>query len=355
MTIPNLDRAVRERYTAASQEFEAGLCCPVEYDPQFLKVIPKDVLERDYGCGDPVSHVRQGERVLDLGSGAGKVCFIAAQIVGADGSVIGVDVNDDMLALARAARPAVAQALGYGNVEFVKGRIEDLALDLEFLDRHLARHPVASQTDLDDLAELTDRVRRDSPLVPDASVDVVISNCVLNLVATDRKRDMFTELARVLRPGGRAIISDIVADIDVPQAMRADPHLWSGCYSGAMREEDFLAGFLRAGLTGLRVLKREDRPWETVGEVTFRSVTIEAHRPAAPPPVDGSIAATYLGPFAQARIDTGLDLPRGVATRLGAADLAALLTGAYRDQVQLADATGALPLAPVACGPSGCC
>lgn len=355
MTVPNLDRAVRERYAAASQEFEPGLCCPVDYDPQYLKVIPQDVLERDYGCGDPVSHVRSGERVLDLGSGAGKVCFIAAQIVGPKGSVIGVDVNDDMLALARSARPAVAEALGFGNVEFLKGRIEDLALDLEFLDRHLASHPVSSHTALDDLAELTDRVRRDSPLIPANSVDVVISNCVLNLVTTERKRDMFIEIARVLRPGGRAVISDIVADIDVPEAMRADPQLWSGCYSGAMREEDFLAGFLKAGLTGLRVIKREDRPWETVGDVTFRSVTVEAHKPAAPPPVDGSLAATYLGPFAQARIDTGLDLPRGVAVRLGVADLAAVLTGAYRDQVQLTDAAGASSLAPVVCGPSGCC
>jgi arsenite methyltransferase len=355
MTAPNLDRAVRDRYSAASQEFEPGLCCPVDYDPQYLRVIPQDVLERDYGCGDPVSHVRPGERVLDLGSGAGKVCFIAAQIVGATGSVIGIDINEDMLALARSARATVAAALGYGNVEFVKGRIEDLALDLEFLDRHLARHPVASNTALDDLAELADRMRRDSPLIPDASVDVVISNCVLNLVATQRKRTMFTELARVLRPGGRAVISDIVADLDVPQAMRADPQLWSGCYSGAMREEEFLDAFLQAGLTGLRVLKREDRPWETVGEVTFRSVTVEAHKPAAPPPVDGTIAATYLGPFALARIDTGLDLPRGLPVRLGTADLAAVLTGAYRDQVKLTDAAGLGPPATVACGPAGCC
>jgi hypothetical protein len=166
---------------------------------------------------------------------------------------------------------------------------------------------------------------------------------------------MFTELGRVLRPGGRAVISDIVADVDVPQAMRADPQLWSGCYSGAMREEEFLAGFLNAGLTGLRVLKREDRPWETVGDVTFRSVTIEAHKPAAPPPVEGAIAATYLGPFAQARIDTGLDLPRGLPIRLAGADLAAVLTGAYRDQVQLTDASGIGLPAPVSCGPSGCC
>ena len=94
----SVESAVRQRYGAAAQEREAALCCPVEYDPQFLKVIPDEIIERDYGCGDPSRFVREGETVLDLGSGGGKICYIAAQIVGKSGTVIGVDANTEMLA-----------------------------------------------------------------------------------------------------------------------------------------------------------------------------------------------------------------------------------------------------------------
>ena len=93
----DVERAVRERYTKGALAREAALCCPVEYDPRFLKVIPENVLERDYGCGDPSRHVREDDTVLDLGSGAGKVCFIASQIVGPRGRVIGIDANEEML------------------------------------------------------------------------------------------------------------------------------------------------------------------------------------------------------------------------------------------------------------------
>jgi SAM-dependent methyltransferase len=276
------DRAVTERYSAAAQAAEPGLCCPVAYDPHYLAVIPPEVLDRDYGCGDPVSHVRPGERVLDLGSGTGKVCFIAAQIAGPAGSVLGVDLNEDMLAVARTAQSEVARGLGYGNVTFARARIEDLALDLEFLDRHLARHPVRCYRELAQLEELCGRLRRDSPLVPDGSVDVVISNCVLNLVSPSRKPAMFAEIGRVLRPGGRAVISDIVSDVDVPAVLRDDPVLWSGCYSGAMREDRFLDGLTQAGLTGLTVLKRDAQPWNTVAGVEFRSITVASHKPSQP-------------------------------------------------------------------------
>src|SRR6266436_4873623 len=95
------EEAVRERYSAGAHVPEAALCCPVLYDPRYLAAIPAEVLERDYGCGDPTPYVRPGDTVLDLGSGGGKVCFIAAQIVGPQGRVIGVDCNREMLALAR--------------------------------------------------------------------------------------------------------------------------------------------------------------------------------------------------------------------------------------------------------------
>ena len=132
----NVEQAVRERYAAAAQASEAAVCCPVDYDPQYLAIIPDEILERDYGCGDPSKHVAPGETVLDLGSGGGKICYIAAQIVGAKGCVIGVDSNEEMLALARKHQSSIAQALGYANTDFRKGCIQDLALDLEDFDEY---------------------------------------------------------------------------------------------------------------------------------------------------------------------------------------------------------------------------
>src|SRR5687767_5278629 len=108
----NVEEAVKERYSAAAKAQDAALCCPVTYNQDYLKVIPKEIMERDYGCGDPSTHVRTGDTVLDLGSGAGKMCFIVSQIIGPTGRVIGVDMNDDMLALARAHRDAIGRAIG---------------------------------------------------------------------------------------------------------------------------------------------------------------------------------------------------------------------------------------------------
>src|SRR2546425_6811258 len=137
-----VEAAVRERYSQAAQKKVDALCCPIDYDPQYLRVIPQEVLERDYGCGDPSRYLRPDETVLDLGSGGGKICFIAAQVVGPGGKVIGVDMNDAMLALARRHQQAVGDALGYHNVEFRKGRIQALPLDWERWGAGLQPHPL---------------------------------------------------------------------------------------------------------------------------------------------------------------------------------------------------------------------
>ena len=118
----DVESAVRQRYGAAASETEAALCCPVEYDPRFLEILPAEIIERDYGCGDPSRYVRAGETVLDLGSGGGKICYIAAQIVGASGKVIGVDTNREMLALANKYRGEMAEKIGYANTEFHTGK-----------------------------------------------------------------------------------------------------------------------------------------------------------------------------------------------------------------------------------------
>src|SRR5215471_1768491 len=135
---------VRRRYAAGAKERAAKLCCPVDYESEYLKVIPREVIERDYGCGDPSRYLREGEVVLDLGSGTGKICFIAAQIVGPKGKVIGVDMTDEMLEVARRNALIVADRVGFANIEFRKGRIQDLALDLELLDRQLQEHPITN-------------------------------------------------------------------------------------------------------------------------------------------------------------------------------------------------------------------
>jgi SAM-dependent methyltransferase len=227
MTIDS-EQAVRERYAAAARVREAALCCPVDYDARHLEAIPAEVIERDYGCGDPSRFVRPGDAVLDLGSGSGKICFIAAQIAGKEGRVIGVDVNPEMLALARRTAPEVARNVGYANVEFRRGRIQDLALDLDALDGWLARHPVTTSDGLAALEAEQERLRSERPLVADASVDVVVSNCVLNLVREGDKRGLLREIFRVLRTGGRVALSDIVSDEPVPQRLKDDPQLKRG-------------------------------------------------------------------------------------------------------------------------------
>src|SRR5215203_5470996 len=161
----NVETVVKDRYSSGAQACEPSLCCPVDYDPQYLRVIPQEVIERDYGCGDPSRHVRRGETVLDLGSGTGKICFIASQVVGPEGRVIGVDMTNAMLEVARRNAPIVAERIGHANVEFRKGRIQDLALDLELLDRKLKRSPITDAASFLAADELAEELRVTHPLI----------------------------------------------------------------------------------------------------------------------------------------------------------------------------------------------
>ncbi len=310
----DVENAVRRRYSAGAATPEAALCCPTSYDPALLAAIPEEVLARDYGCGDPTRHLRPGETVLDLGSGSGKVCFLAAQVVGPAGRVIGVDMNDDMLAVARRNAPDVAQRIGYANVAFQKGRIQDLRLDREWLDRRLREEPVRSEADLARLEAEISEQRHQRPLVPEGIVDVVISNCVLNLVRPEDKRTLFAEIFRVLRRGGRAVISDIVSDEDVPVQLQGDADLWSGCIAGAFREDMFLEAFEEAGFYGVTLLERGADPWRTVEGIEFRSVTVAAWKGKEGPCRDQKHAVIYRGPFRQVEDDDGHALRRGVRT-----------------------------------------
>ena len=173
---------------------------------------PRAAVEASLGCGVPtaVADLHEGETVLDLGSGAGADVLISARRVGDTGKAIGLDMTDEMLELAR----ANAAEAGIGNVEFLKGYIEDIPL-------------------------------------ADGSVDVVISNCVINLSAD--KRRVLSETARVLKPGGRFAVSDVIADPDMDEATRADMQQWTGCIAGALTRAEFEDALRAAGLTGIEI------------------------------------------------------------------------------------------------------
>ena len=344
MTIANVERAVRERYRQGAQTPVAELCCPVDYDPKYLDVIPREVLDKDYGCGDPSRHLRLGETVLDLGSGTGKICFIAAQVVGRAGRVIGVDMTEHMLAVARRNAPRVAHRIGYANVEFRRGRIQDLALDLELLEQELAARPVSTVDDLLAVESRIDALRQERPLVADSSVDVVVSNCVLNLVDNSDKDQLFREIHRVLRPGGRAVISDILSDEPVPVAMQEDPELWSGCISGAFTEDGFLAAFERVGFYGIRILERQEGPWRTVEGIEFRSLTVEAFKGKEGPCLERNQAVVYKGPFKQVLDDDDHRMERG--TRYAVCDKTFRLyqREPYREHFEFVEPLESVPL-----------
>ncbi len=312
MSTINPEAAVRDRYAASAKAMEPKLCCPVDYNPEFLKAIPQEVIDRDYGCGDPSKYLRDGETVLDLGSGTGKICFIAAQVVGAKGKVIGIDMTDEMLNVARKNAPVVSDNIGYANVEFRKGRIQDLALDLEKLDEGLKTRPITDAASFLRADELAQDLRVKHPLVASDSVDVVVSNCVLNLVEPKSKRQMFDEIFRVLRKGGRAVISDIVSDEEVPEALQNNAELWSGCISGALTEEGFLKAFCDAGFYGVQILKRDVEPWQTVEGIEFRSVTVEAFKGKQGPCFERNQAVIYRGPFKEVLDDDNHRMERGV-------------------------------------------
>jgi radical SAM protein with 4Fe4S-binding SPASM domain len=306
--------AVREFYGHAAEQPQAELCCPVRPDAEDLAHIPAEVVERFYGCGSPVSAAapQPGETLVDLGSGAGIDCFIAARRVGSAGRVFGVDMTDQMLAVARESKPHVAAALGYDNVEFRKGLLEQIPLDA-------------------------------------AAADIVTSNCVINL--SPDKPAVFREVWRVLRDGGRAVIADIVADREVPPPLRADGQLWGECISGALSEEAFLAALERAGFYGISVLKKTF--WREVEGTRFHSVTARGFKfeKKAGCRYIGQYAV-YLGPMKSVTDEEGHLFPRSVPVAVCTDTAAKLSAAPYANNFAVLD--GAASTAAIA-SDAGCC
>src|ERR1043165_4637140 len=323
------ETAVTQRYSEGAQQREATLCCAVSYDTSLLEHIPAEIIESDYGCGDPSRFVRAGDTVLDLGSGGGKMCYIAAKLTGASGCVIGVDWTDAMLDLAVRHRKTVAEKLGYANVEFKKGKIQDLRLDYALVEEFMSEQPLKSLDDLQAFETVCAKLRAERPMIPDHSIDLVLSNCVLNLVRPEDKSRLFAEIFRVLKPGGRAAISDIVSDEDITAQMAADPELWSGCISGAFREDRFLLAFENAGFSGIQLEKRDERPWRVLEGIEFRSVTVLAYKPPGIPNKELNQAVIYRGPWKQVMADDGTVLRRGMRMAVGSRQCATLSSDAY--------------------------
>jgi arsenite methyltransferase len=331
-SVTNHEAAVLQRYGNAAEEVDACLCLPVSYDRALLRVIPHEIIEKDYGCGDPSGYVRAGEAVLDLGSGSGKACYIISQIVGATGKVIGVDFNPPMLELARKYQKSIGDQLGYHNVEFRRGKIQDLKTDLELLDEYLKENPVCSVADLARLEEVETRLCREQPLIADESIDVIVSNCVLNLVRAEDKRGLFAEMYRVLKRDGRVAISDIVSDEPVPEHLAKDRDLWSACVSGAFQEEELLRAFEDARFYGIYVEEFRSEAYQTVEGIEFRAITVTAYKGKEGPCIERNQAVIYRGPWKQVVDDDGHTLERGARTAVCEKTFCIYSKAPYEDQ-----------------------
>lgn len=307
----DVESEVLHRYGEGAEAVEAGLCCPQKYDATVLELLPQEIIEKDYGCGDPSGHVRQGETVIDLGSGAGKICYILAQKVGARGQVIGIDFNDRMLTLARKYQDEMAAKLGYRNVRFEKAKIQDLALPLDRVESWLGEHPIRTVEQISEFEAYCEQLRCEQPLIASGGVDVIVSSCVLNLVRPRDKEQLFREMHRVLKRGGRVVISDIVCDEHPTEAILNDAKLWSGCIAGAFREDLLLEMFAEVGFYGVEILERQTQPWQVVDGIEFRSLKVRAFKGKEGPCLERHQAVVYKGPWKNVQDDDGHTFYRG--------------------------------------------
>lgn len=183
-----------------------------------------------------------------------------------------------MLELARKAQHIVEERMGYSNIQFKHGYIEDLKTDLDAVNTIVAATPITSAREYKTLNEKIEKMRKELPLIADNSIDVIVSNCVLNLVSDDKKKSLFAEMYRVLKIGGRIAISDIISDEVSPPELKADSNLWSGCLTGALQEKEFMDELEKVGFYGIHYDKYESTPWHVVAGIEYRSANIIAYK-----------------------------------------------------------------------------
>lgn len=253
----NQTETVRDYYARvlkSSTDLQTSACCTAESLPDYIKPIASaihpEVLSRFYGCGSPIPLALEGKTILDLGCGSGRDCYIFSKLVGESGSVIGIDMTGEQLDVAKKFQDYHRQQFGYqkSNVSFRQGYIEDLR----------------------------------SVDIADASVDVVVSNCVINL--SPDKLKVFSEIMRVLKPGGELYFSDVFSDRRIPKLMQTDPVMLGECLGGAMYTEDFRRLLIEVGIPDFRVFNKSpititnSEIAKKAGNINFRSITIRAFK-----------------------------------------------------------------------------
>lgn len=261
-------RLIRDFYAEKARTPDQVIFNPVLYPEDLIHFVPMEARTRMYGCGSPVLDcaLEPGEVVIDLGSGTGVEVFIAANLVGPRGKAHGVDMTDAMLEVARRCEPKVHEQLTYANTAFHKGFLETIPLD-------------------------------------DASADAIISNCVINL--SRNKRRVYSEILRVLKPGGRLVISDVAPETEPPLSIRGDHRLIGQCVGGTLVQDHLFALLRDVGFVDAVVLKRF--PYRVVDGHRFYSLTFRAYRPADTVERD----LLYAGPFRSVVMDTGEVLRKG--------------------------------------------
>ncbi len=294
-----------------------------------------EVLEHEADLTDLSKYVSSGDVVLNLGSLHTKLGSLA----GPSGRVISIDSSDAQLAISR------QDQAGAANVEFRKGRPQDLQLDLEQWDAWLQSHPARSSHDWLQAEAHAEQLRRSSPLISSDSIDVVLGHRVLNLVPQTDRPQTLAEIYRVLKRNGRVVIREVVSDEQVPADFQNDSALWNNWGQGACREDMLLEALEAAGFHGMEVVARRAEPQVTIAGIELRSITVQAFKGKAGPCFERHQAVIYNGPWKSVIDDDGHTLYRGKRMAVCDKTFQIYSRAPYADAITLVPPVTDIPLA----------